>query len=512
MESRGTQTVEEVDENGIYDEINEAVDADAINRDSWVDRTWSTSKLAITEDDVDGSDDETSKMTKEERKQRKRRIIKNLLAISSSFLFLFTAFQALSNLQSSINCDEGLGIASLATIYVCMIISSLFISTTVIRHLGTKWSLAVSMSCYVLFTAANYYPQWYTLIPASVLVGFAAAPMWASKGVYLTTSSIRYANIAKEESQVIVNRFFGIFFLFFQNSQIWGNLISSLILGGSSDNANDTESGVTYTCGAKDCQETEGNETTYCNPPPRDLTNILLTAYLISGVVAIIIVIVLLDQLKGAAERKEEGKSQGNLFLSTVKMLKDYRMVFMIPLTCFSGFEQAFIAGDFTKSYVSCVIGVDMVGYVMICYGVSDALFSVSAGYIAKYIGRVSLVAIGAIVNLVLIIVLLLWEPQEDQTPIFFTIAAIWGLADAIWQTEITSVYGILFSDNQQAAYSNYRLWESIGFATSFAYSLFLCVYIKLYILVGCLTLGVLLYFIVEYKHWQKQKSEKQKK
>ena len=52
-----------------------------------------------------------------------RRIYKNLLLISLAFLFVFTAFQALSNLQSSINCDEGLGLASLAAIYATLIVS-----------------------------------------------------------------------------------------------------------------------------------------------------------------------------------------------------------------------------------------------------------------------------------------------------------------------------------------------------------------------------------------------------
>ncbi|XP_070571798.1 protein unc-93 homolog A-like [Ptychodera flava] len=467
--------------------------------------------LDTKKEDVDDADNNSSENppTKTERTSRKRRIVKNLLSLNLTFLFLFTAFQALSNLQSSINCDEGLGLASLSTIYACLIVSSLFLPPIVIRYVGTKWTMAVSMVCYVLYTAANYYPQWYTLIPASALVGFAGAPLWTSKGTYLTTSSIRYAGLSGENSDVVVNRFFGLFFMFFQSSQIWGNLMSSIVLSSSDDN--ETESVVTYTCGASDCQETTGNETTYCNPPPRDLTNILLTVYLICGVIAIIIISVFLDQLRGAEERKKNTKPPCQLFLATVQLLKDYRMVLMIPLTIFSGLEQAFIAGDFTKSYVSCVIGVDMVGYVMICYGVSDAIFSFLVGRIAKYTGRVLLMATGAAIHLALIISLLLWEPLESQMPVYFTVAAAWGLADAIWQTEINSVYGVVFSANQEAAYSNYRLWESLGFTVSFAYSLFLCVSTKLYILTGVLGVGLLSYFVVEYKRWKEQREDQKK-
>ena len=37
-----------------------------------------------------------------------------------------------------------------------------------------------------------------------------------------------YAEIIEDASEPIIVKFFGIFFLLFQSSQIWGNLISSL--------------------------------------------------------------------------------------------------------------------------------------------------------------------------------------------------------------------------------------------------------------------------------------------
>ena len=101
---------------------------------------------------------------------------------------MFALFlQGISNLQSSINCDEGLGVASLATIYGTLIFSAIFVPSFVIRHLGLKWTLVASMSCYTLYMVANFYPDWYTLIPASVLVGLGAAPLWSAKCTYLTT-------------------------------------------------------------------------------------------------------------------------------------------------------------------------------------------------------------------------------------------------------------------------------------------------------------------------------------
>ena len=101
----------------------------------------------------------------------KKSIIKNLLIVSSAFLLLFTAFQSLSNLQSSLNKDEGLGLASLSVIYAALIVSCMFVPPLVINKLGCKWTIAASMVCYCTYTIANFYSSWYTLIPASLLLG-----------------------------------------------------------------------------------------------------------------------------------------------------------------------------------------------------------------------------------------------------------------------------------------------------------------------------------------------------
>jgi hypothetical protein len=49
-----------------------------------------------------------------------------------------------------------------------------------------------------------------------------------------------------------------------------------------------------------------------------------------------------------------------------------------------------------------------------------------------------------------------------------YVLAALWGIADAIWQTQINALYGSVFASNEEAAFSNYKLWESSGFLFSF--------------------------------------------
>lgn len=60
-------------------------------------------------------------------------------------------------------------------------------------------------------------------------------------------------------------------------------------------------------------------------------------------------------------------------------------------------------------------------------------------------------------------------------------------------------MYGVFFHDNQEAAFSNYRLWESLGFVLAFAYSKYLCISVKLIILLVVLIISLIGYFIAEY-------------
>ena len=51
-----------------------------------------------------------------------------------------------------------------------------------------------SMLCYSFYIMAQFYPAFETLLPAAVILGFAAAPLWISKCAYLTKVHIYYQN------------------------------------------------------------------------------------------------------------------------------------------------------------------------------------------------------------------------------------------------------------------------------------------------------------------------------
>ncbi|XP_009889757.1 PREDICTED: protein unc-93 homolog A isoform X2 [Charadrius vociferus] len=387
------------------------------------------------------------------------RNLKNVLVISFGFLLLFTAYGGLQSLQSSLHSEEGLGVASLSVLYAALILSSMFLPPILIKKLGCKWTIAGSMCCYIAFSLGNFYASWYTLIPTSVILGLGGAPLWSAKCTYLTIAGNSYAKKAGKNGKDIINQYFGVFFLIFQSSGIWGNLISSLVFSQASNKA--------------------------------------------SGVLAVLLIVIFLDQIKSDQAETEKEKletpSFWSTFLATFQHLKDKRQCLLIPLTMYSGFEQGFLSGDYTKTYVTCALGIHYVGYVMICFSAVNSLCSLLFGKISQFTGRKLLFALATVTNTACIIALLLWKPHPKQLAVFFIFPALWGLSDSIWQTQTNGLYSVLFEKHTEAAFANYRLWESCGFVIAFGYSTKLQVYIKLYILLSVLVLSMVTYGVVEY-------------
>ncbi|KAI4492047.1 hypothetical protein M0802_010172 [Mischocyttarus mexicanus] len=443
----------------------------------------------------------------------KWRILKNISTVSVAFMVQFTAFQGTANLQSSINASDGLGTVSLSAIYAALVLSCIFVPTFLIKRLTVKWTLCLSMLCYAPYIGSQFYPRFYTLVPAGVLLGLGAAPMWAAKATYLTQVGGVYAKLTDQPVDAIVVRFFGFFFLAWQTAELWGNLISSLVLSegefGSSGGNSTTSWNKIKLCGAEFCVLGNGAHENLERPPESEIYEIS-SIYLTCVVVAVIIVALFVDPLSRYGEKQRRADSQElsgiQLLSATAYQLKKPYQQLLIPITVWIGMEQAFIGADFTQAYISCALGVHKVGYVMICFGVVNAGCSLLFGSLMKFVGRQPLMALGAIVHACLIVVLLLWKPHPDNPYIFYSVSGLWGVGDAVWQTQVNGLYGTLFRRNKEAAFSNYRLWESAGFVIAYAYSTHLCARMKLYVLLTVLMIGTMGYIIVELLHKRKQR------
>lgn len=430
-------------------------------------------------------------------KMSKARIIKNLVVVSFGFLCLFTSFQSLSNLQSSLNKADGLGTGGLATIYGALVVSCLFLPPVIIAKLGCKWTVAFSMLCYILYMGANFYAVWATIIPTAVILGFGAAPLWSAKCTYLTQTGVWYSKQTGEIEDDIINRFFGVFFMIFQSSQIWGNLISSQVFG-VKENKTITEEEL-ESCGANFCPSSAENNTNLDKPAIEKVYTVC-GIYIGFAVLAFLLICFGLDPIVlDKEEDSEKRKFSFRLILETAKQLiRSHYQRLLVILTMYSGIEQAFMTGDYTKSFVGCALGIENIGYVMICYGITDAICSLSFGRLVQFVGHIPFFILAFLVHGGCMIAFLLWQPDPEMKYMFYIFAALWGLGDAVIQTQINALYGFLFTKDSEAAFANYRLWESLGFIIAFACQNFLCTNVKIYIALAFLVVGMWEYMQVE--------------
>lgn len=68
------------------------------------------------------------------------------------------------------------------------------------------------------------------------------------------------------------------------------------------------------------------------------------------------------------------------------------------------------------------------------------------------------------------------------------------------------ALYGVLFPQDEEPSFSNYRLWESLGFIIAYIFSNVLCVNVKLYILLAVIACGMVGYFIIEFLERRRKK------
>jgi hypothetical protein len=64
----------------------------------------------------------------------------------------------------------------------------------------------------------------------------------------------------------------------------------------------------------------------------------------------------------------------------------------------------------------------------------------------------------------------------------------------------LAALVGLAFSDKQEPAFSNLRMFQALGFTIGYLYSNHLCEYIKLYIAGGQLIFSMILVLIVEFR------------
>ncbi|KAF7057296.1 hypothetical protein CFC21_064598 [Triticum aestivum] len=360
--------------------------------------------------------------------------------LSAAFFFLFSAYLPTQNLQSTLNTDGDMGAVSMGILYVSFTLFAVAASP-VVRWLGARLALVVGTSGYALFILANLLPTWYTMVPASVYLGFTAAIIWIGKGTYLTSAALSHARDNNLPDGPAVGRFNGEFWGVFASTQVIGNLISFAVL-----------------------QNRKGGGTVTGK-------NLLFLVFLGCTVIGIVLMC-LLSKRDEKQDHSSAHSSFGDMLKCIVAPLKDRRMLLLIPLMAYSGLQQAFVWAVFTKSIVTPVLGLSGVGGAMAVYGVADVVCSLFAGRFTSGLQSATfIVSVGAILQAVVLFWLLLfYRPMGGlvgaAAPLL--IGALWGVGNGVLNTQLSALLGLLFEDVKEAAFAQFRVWQSGAMAVIF--------------------------------------------
>ena len=158
----------------------------------------------------------------------KKAYLKNLMVLSSGFMLVFSAFFSLRNLQTSLNKHQSLGLLSLACMNGTFALGCI-LANSIIQKVRPKQVMTFMLFGNLLYVASNFYPSFFTLVPATLILGFTMANLLVSQSTYLTSIAVSHASASLKPPDYIISLFNGFFLFMMYLAHFFGNLISSVV-------------------------------------------------------------------------------------------------------------------------------------------------------------------------------------------------------------------------------------------------------------------------------------------
>ncbi|WAR11819.1 UN93A-like protein [Mya arenaria] len=465
---------------------------------------------------------------------QKTRSMRNVIIVCVSNMFLYSTVFGLRNLQSSINTEAGVGVLSLAVFFSTFMIGS-FVTPFIVRRFPPRTCLCWSACAYVFNIVANYYPKVYTLVPSAALHGFAAAVFLNAISTYITEVGLFEATMKRKSLETYISRYFGILSLSTQFAMVVGNLVSSLIFmsavtkmelhkqfyngnqtsasylvdiyqdGNATFKTNNTDVvvAVPATCGSRCLIESDVTEHPAFDN--RDML-FLIGTYTACGIISILVIYCLLDKVPDFSPKTFTCRDLGKGCVEYFQILIDRKFGLAVPLCLYTVLSSGFVVADILQSYITCPLGVQMVGYSMICYGVCGSLSSVAVAKVTRLTGRMPIVLLAAALNLACLIGMMYWEPTEVDQPWLLALLGVWGFADGIWQSQTNSLISTVFADRYEEAFGSCRVLQGVAGIAVFLMSSSLCMTSKILFIVGSCVVTTTCYIVLEIAEMKSMK------
>ena len=105
-----------------------------------------------------------------------------------------------------------------------------------------------------------------------------------------------------------------------------------------------------------------------------------------------------------------------------------------------------FISNIVVQAYVSCSLGIEKIGFAMICYGATSGISSLALGVVVKWLNNAFLVAFGFFLHSALMVWLLLWDKSHRLVTVFYIAGGLLGVCNAVWSAVTNGKYFVLLS------------------------------------------------------------------
>ncbi|KAJ3439677.1 et translation product-related [Anaeramoeba flamelloides] len=437
----------------------------------------------------------------EKGKKALRLTLLRVLQMGVGFSIVFSAFNSTQNLMTRIHGSYGY--RSLAILYSVFGFSNLFIPPVIIK-IGAKISMVLGAIFYVLYIVSNikFVPFFYYL--ASGFLGLGGSLIWGGNGAYIV-------QVSEKHQLGLVS---GVFWGMFQCNQIIGNLLAAIIINAGksdsilfmilscvgafgwvfllflpntkkrqrkNDNA-DFESEKT--------QKSQNDENLKSSIPSesegeggggsgKEKRNEISKAK--AKVKA-----------KGDSQPKSKSKLKENLMM-TFRLFTEKRMKYLILIQIFSGITQSIYFG-----VVPSKIEKKWLSYVMTVFGVIDVLGGVINGKLSDNIGKWPIIIAASIANIAGGVIILF--ASKKRIWLYFLGQAFFGYSDSGFNTQIYSILGLLFNNNEESAFAMFRLLQSLSTAAVFYYGNYLSLFQNICILWAFLLTGLVFLFYLDFK------------
>ena len=358
-----------------------------------------------------------------------------------------------------------------------------FFAPAFCRYLGTVQGLVFGGLTYCLFMASLIYMITPIVLLCSAIIGFGASVLWTSQGMMI-------AQCTNDSNKAT---YFAIFWGIFNLCVIPGCLVSHFLLGkkkaggvdGGSASGHDISNHTAHDDGIK--------MVIGWNDP----NSYLFVFLLFSGLVGIVVVSLLKltppDAANGSKPEMETRPVPVQIRATIGLMLKP-RMVAILPLFFFTGVQMTMWSSWFTRQMYA-----DVVGLVMIGFGLSEFVGCFSIGPIGDKYGRTVLLSMGT--SFWVVGAWLTWSgntkvvafckdvpcdgggygcPCEAADYTFFFVASVlYGLGDCCFQTAAGAIAAqdFVVAGKTSDAFALLKTFQSLGGVIGFGISPLLAIH-----------------------------------